>query len=104
VVSTDLATGSTTEHHLAPGEHVILCAEPAHLANAIRYPNGTTVAAIRRRTGNGIATPTLIVIGIVAYVGLLILTLSGLGFLPGFLAGGAAGRLLRGRRGPGSPT
>lgn len=47
----DLETGDTETQVIHPGEHAVICVEPAYRSAVQVYPNGTTQITIRKRGG-----------------------------------------------------
>lgn len=51
VTARDLELGDESSAELAPGQFVVICAEPLYTAHEQRHQNGTMVVTLKRREG-----------------------------------------------------
>lgn len=49
VTARDLDNGAETRRHLRPGQYVVICADPMHVAHQQRRRDGTVVLTLKRR-------------------------------------------------------
>lgn len=52
VTATDPETGETGRQELAPGQYVVVCAEPMYVAHETVHRSGTVQLTLKRRPGS----------------------------------------------------